>query len=79
MEEKIKDLSLLLMFLTGWEEDSRQNPGEKAFCSWKGYSFKTMDKLADEKLIIQFKDKKLAILTESGKQLAEKLKAQYLH
>jgi len=79
MEEKIKDLSLMLMFLTGWEEDSRKNPGEKAFCSWKGYSFKALNALADEKLIIQFKDKKLVILTETGKQMAEKLKAQYLH
>ena len=79
MEEKIKDLSLMLMFLTGWEEDSRKNPGEKAFCSWKGYSFKALNALADEKLIIQFKDKKLVILTETGRQVAEKLKAQYLH
>lgn len=79
MEEKIKDLSLLLMLLTGWEEDSRQNQGEKVFCSWKGYSFKAMNQLADDKLIIQFKDKKLVILTESGKQLAEKLKTQYIH
>ena len=79
MEEKIKDLSLLLMFLTGWEEVSRQNQGEKVFCSWKGYSFKAMNKLADDKLIIQFKDKKLVLLTETGKQMAEKLKAQYLH
>jgi hypothetical protein len=79
MEEKIKDLSLLLMLLTGWEEDSRQNQGEKVFCSWKGYSFKAMNQLADDKLIIQFKDKKLVLLTETGKQMAEKLKAQYLH
>jgi hypothetical protein len=53
--------------------------GAKAFCSRKGYSFKAMNKLADEKLIIQFKDNKLAILSESGKQLAKKLKTQYLH
>ena len=78
MEEKIKELSLLLMFLTGWEEDSRQNQGEKVFCSWKGYSFKAMNELADDKLIIQFKDKKLVILTEAGKQKAEQLKKQYL-
>ena len=78
MEEKIKDLSLLLMFLTGWEEDSRKNPGEKAFCSWKGYSFKSMNQLADDKLIVQFKDKKLVILTDAGKQMAEKLKTKYL-
>jgi predicted transcriptional regulator len=78
MEEKIKDLNMLLMFLTGWEEDSRKNPGEKIFWTWKGYSFKIMNQLADEKMIIQFKDKKLVILTELGKQLAEKLKTKYL-
>jgi hypothetical protein len=78
MEEKIKELSLMLMFLTGWEEDSRQSPGEKVFCSWKGYSFKALNMLADEKQIIQFKDKKLVILTDAGRQAAEKLKKQYL-
>lgn len=31
MEKVIQDLCLLLMFLTGWEEESRQKPGEKIF------------------------------------------------
>jgi hypothetical protein len=79
MEEKIKELNLLLMLLTGWEEDSRKNPGEKVFRAWKGYLFTTLNALADEKLIIQSKDTKSVILTDSGKQLAEKLKTQYLH
>jgi hypothetical protein len=78
MEEKIKDLNLLLMYLTGWEEDSRQNQGEKVLCTWKGYNFKTLNQFADEKLIIQFKDKNLVILTELGRQKAENLKKQYL-
>lgn len=79
MEEKIKELNLLLMLLTGWEEDSRKNPGEKVFRAWKGYLFTTLNTLADEKLIIQSKDTKSVILTDTGKQLAEKLKTQYLH
>jgi predicted methyltransferase len=37
------------------------------------------NQLTDEKMIVQFKDKKLVLLTEAGKQLAEKLKPQYLH
>jgi hypothetical protein len=78
MEEKIKDLNLLLMFLTSWEEDSRKNQGEKVRCTWKGYDFKTMNQFADEKLIIQFKDKNLVIMTELGKQKAEQLKKQYM-
>jgi hypothetical protein len=78
MEEKIKELNLLLMYLTGWEEDSRKNPGEKVYCTWNGYSFKNLNKLHDEKLIVQIKDKKLVIVTDLGRQLAEKLKSQYL-
>jgi len=79
MEEKIKELNLLLMFLTGWEEDSRKNPGEKVFRAWKGYLFETMNKLADDKLIIQFANTKSVMLTDAGKQKAEQLKKQYLH
>jgi len=78
MEEKIKELNLLLLYLSGWEEDSRKNPGEKVFCTWNGYSFKMLNQLHDDKLIVQIKDKKLVIVTELGKQQAEKLKAQYL-
>jgi hypothetical protein len=79
MEEKIKELNLLLMFLTGWEEDSRKNPGEKIFRSWKGYKFETLNQLADDKLIIQFANTKSVMLTEAGRQKAEQLKQQYLH
>jgi hypothetical protein len=78
MEEKIKELNLLLMFLTGWEEDSRQNPGEKVFRAWKGYLFETLNQLSDDKLIVQFKNTKSVTLTEAGRQKAEQLKKQYL-
>ena len=54
MEKMIQDLCLLLMFLTGWEEDSRQKPGEKVFWVLKGYLFEVLNRLADEKLIVQF-------------------------
>jgi hypothetical protein len=42
MEKMIQDLCLLLMFLMGWEEDSRQKPGEKIFRAWKGYLFEVL-------------------------------------
>jgi hypothetical protein len=79
MEEKIKELNLLLMLLTGWEEDSRKNPGEKIFRAWKGYLFETLNRLADEKLIIQFANTKSVMLTDAGRQKAEELKKQYLN
>jgi hypothetical protein len=79
MDKTIVELCLLLMYLTGWEEDSRKNPGEKVFRAWKGYLFETLNRLADDKLIIQFANTKSVMLTDAGKQKAEQLKKQYLH
>jgi len=80
MDQIIKDLSLLLLYLTGWEEESRLKPGEKSFCSWKGYSFKALGQLGDEKLINEFKNSqtKLITLTDAGQVKAEALKKIYL-
>lgn len=78
MEAKVKELHLLLMYLTGWEEDSRNSPGEKVFRAWKGYLFEVLNELEEENLVKQFKNAKSLILTDAGKQTAEKLKRQYL-
>lgn len=74
MEKRILDLNLLLLYLTGWEEDSRKNPGEKIYRAWKGYLFTTLNTLADEKLIIQSRETKSVILTEAGQRRAQQLK-----
>ncbi len=63
MEKKIQELCLLLMYLTGWEEESRQKPGEKIFRAWKGYLFEVLNRLADDKLIVQFANTKSVTLT----------------
>lgn len=76
MGKKIEELCLLLMYLTGWEEDSRQKPGEKVFRAWKGYLFEVLNRLADDKLIVQFANTKSVTLTEAGKQRARQLKEQ---
>ncbi len=76
MEKMIQELCLLLMYLTGWEEDSRQKPGEKIFRAWKGYLFEVLNRLADDKLIVQFANHKSVTLTEAGKQKAKQLKEQ---
>ncbi len=77
MEKKIQELCLLLMFLTGWEEESRQKPGEKIFRAWKGFLFEVLNRLADEKLIVQYASNKSVTLTEAGKQRAQQLKEQF--
>ncbi len=77
MEKRILDLNLLLLFLTGWEEDSRQKPGERIFRAWKGYLFEVLNRLADEKFIVQYANTKSVTLTEAGKQRARQLKEQF--
>lgn len=79
MEKKIQELCLLLMYLTGWEEDSRQKPGEKIFRAWKGYLFEVLNRLADDKLIVQFANTKSVTLTETGKQKAQHLKELFFN
>ena len=74
MEQKVKDLNLLLLYLTGWEEDSQREPGEKIFRSWKGYLFETLNELEEENLIRQFRNAKSVLLTKEGIEKAEELK-----
>ena len=72
-ELNTSDLTLLLMYLLGWEEDSHKNPGEKIYCYWNEHSFKCLNNLHDNKLIFKFKDKALVIITELGQNKAKEL------
>ena len=53
MDEKIKELNLLLLYLAGWEEDSTKEPGKKVFRSWKWYLFEVLNELQDDDMIYQ--------------------------
>ena len=75
-KENTKELCLALMFLTGWEEDSRKTPGEKIFRAWKGYLFELINALADDKLIIQFANAKSVLLTDAGAERAKQIVAK---
>ncbi len=77
MDEKIKNLNLLLLYLSAWEEDSRKNPGTKILRAWKGYPFEILNELEQRNLITQHRKSKSVILTEAGKQQAEKIKKEY--
>jgi hypothetical protein len=79
MDEKtLQELTLLLIFLTGWDEDKRNSPGKKVFRAWKGYKFEVLDKLQQGRLISQVPGGKSLILTDEGKQKALELKEKYL-
>jgi hypothetical protein len=78
MEQKIIELNLLLLFLSGWEEDSRNDPGKKIYRSWNGYLFEVLNEMEEKELITQFRNGKSVILTEKGIQKAKELQQAYL-
>ena len=80
MDEKtLQELTLLMIYLTGWEEDKRNSKkGEKCFRAWKGYKFEILDEIQKQKLIYQIPGGKSLLLTDEGKQKALELKEKYL-
>ena len=79
MDEKTKqELTLLLIYLTGWEEEKRNSPGEKVFRAWKGYRFEVLTEIQNQRLIYQIPGGKSLILTNEGRQKAEELRQKYL-
>jgi len=76
MEKEIKDLTLLLLYLTHWEEKSPAEFG-KIRRSWKGYPFEALDALEEDGLLSQTRRAKSVYLTEVGVKKAEELKRKY--
>jgi hypothetical protein len=75
MEEKIKELTLLLLYLTSWNESDLP---EEMRRSWKGYPFETLDELTNEELIRGSFRSKSIYFTETGIKEAKKLMEKYL-
>ena len=75
MNEQIKELTLLLLYLTSWTE---KEYGEEIQRAWKGYDFGVLDLLRDEKLITgnSYKSKS-TYLTENGINKAKELIKKY--
>lgn len=74
-EEAIKELSLMLMYLTRFQDNNE-------FCrylelAWKGYDFEVLNQLEMQDLIIQPRRSKYAYLTEEGKKYARDLLKEY--
>jgi len=76
MDERLKEIHLLLIYLSGWYEDSTKVPGKKVFRAWKGYLFDILNELERDSLIRQYR--KSLILTEEGLKKAKGLKEKYL-
>ncbi len=85
MAKNIEELTLLLMYLTSWEEESlcydENNNLDKVILknSWKGYSFDAMNNLVDKGYLFSTKyNSKSVTITKNGEELAKKLIEKYL-
>lgn len=83
MDKNIKELTLLLMYLTSWEEDGyialENNIPKisKIKTCWKGYSFDVINELTDENYLYFSKGKSVS-LTLEGEKLAIELMKKYI-
>lgn len=85
-KDTIKDLTLMLMYLTSWEESLvpgiRRKPDRagiypKARICWKGYDFDILNELTDEGLVNARGRSKSASFTDEGEAKALELLKQY--
>ena len=85
MNERIEELTLLLMYLTSWNEENlfydENGNLDKGVTknAWKGYSFDAINKLTDKGYLypIKYKNKSVT-LTKEGEKLAESLMGKYI-
>lgn len=77
LEEVVKELTLLLLYLTSWEEGgmAEMPPVHRA---WKGHRFEALDALADEGLLSSSHGAKSVYLTDEGVTKAQALQRKYL-
>ena len=75
MDKTIKELTLLLIYLTSWQEDAGLTKVQR---SWKGYPFEVLDKLNEERYIEGSKYAKSVYLTEEGLSKVKELMKKYI-
>lgn len=74
MEKLVRDLTLILLYLTSWIEDDGLSEARR---SWKGYPFEALNALTEEGLIVGSRRAKSVWLTEEGENAARALLKHY--
>ncbi|UOQ95099.1 DUF6429 family protein [Halobacillus shinanisalinarum] len=74
MKDQIDELTLLLLYLTSFTDDYGLGKDQR---SWKGYPFKSLNELNENKYIIGSKRAKSVHLTEDGIKQAQGLMKKY--
>ena len=75
-DQIVKDLTLLLLHLTSWEEKVFDD--FRIHRAWKGFRFEALDALEEAGYINQTRRAKSVTLTEAGCERARALAAKYL-
>ncbi len=75
-DQVIEDLTLLLLYLTSWEEEVVADLTIRR--TWKGFRFEVLDALEAEGYLNQTRRAKSITLTEAGVERAQTLSAKYL-
>ena len=76
MEKVIKELILLLLYLTSWQEEEFS---VKIHRSWKGYPFEVLDELREEGFINGSNPAKSTYFTEEGVEKAKEFMNKYFN
>lgn len=74
LKETIKELTLILLYLTSWEE---KDFGIQYRRTWKGYDFDILNKLTEEDLVRGSPRSKSVIMTDGGINNAKDLLKKY--
>ncbi|MFT9493944.1 DUF6429 family protein [Anaerosolibacter sp.] len=75
-EKAIKELTILLMYLTRFNE--RDRFGSSLDMAWKGYDFDIINELDEEDYILQGNHRSTSVaITEEGMKLAKELLLKY--
>ena len=72
--EKMKELTLMLLYLSSWKEGPKDMP---YYRSWKGYDFDILNMLEEEGLIYGSHKAKSVAIDESGVERAKALLREY--
>jgi DNA-binding PadR family transcriptional regulator len=78
MDKRVKELTMLLISLTGWNEDSRKDDKKKVYRAYIGYRYEVLRELEDQGLIRFVTGGKSLTVTEQGKKKARELKKKRL-
>ena len=75
IDARVKELHLFLLYVTGWNETTRNRHGTEVFMTWKGFAYEVLNDLEREGLIRQTDS--MVFFTPEGIRRAESIKRKY--